>query len=246
MKKIDYETIKMYKVHKSLLFEGWDGTKLDLVMKKLQMAISKLMGIQFKPLFGDRIVEYPLLFQHLNPNAKTILDFGCVEDLLPLHFASMGYKVDGLDFREYVFEHPNFKFTQADILTWQPPENFYDMVCSISTVEHVGLTGYGDPEKSDGDKVAISKLWTALKPGGDLILTMPAGKATTRRNMRIYDLDRIKSVVPNPRIVRFFAKPTRYGNWSEVTADEIKNLVYEDYEAPITPGQGVAFIVATK
>ena len=243
---IDYETIKMYKVNKNLFFEGWDGTFFEMAFKKLLMGFATLTRKEIKPLFTDRVVEYPLLFQHLNPNAKTILDFGCVEDLLPIHFASLGYQVHGLDFRKYSFTHPNFKFTQGDILTWTPPENQFDMVCSISTVEHVGLTGYGDPEKSDGDKVAIQKLWTALKPGGDLILTVPAGKATTRRNMRIYDLDRIKEVVPNPRIIRFFAKPTRYGNWAEVSSDEIKNLVYEDYDAPLSPGQGVAFIVSTK
>ena len=243
---VDYETIKMYKVNKNLFFEGWDGTFLEMALKKLLLGISTLTQKEIKPLFTDRVVEYPLLFQHLNPNAKTILDFGCVEDLLPIHFASLGYKVQGLDFRKYSFTHPNFKFTQGDILTWTPPENQFDVVCSISTVEHVGLTGYGDPEKSDGDKVAIQKLWTALKPGGDLILTVPAGKATTRRNMRIYDLDRIKDAVPNPRIVRFFAKPTRYGNWAEVSSDEIKNLVYEDYDASLSPGQGVAFIVSTK
>jgi SAM-dependent methyltransferase len=243
---VDYETIKMYKVNKNVFFEGWDGTFLEMAFKKLLMGGALLTRKNIRPLFTDRLVEYPLLFQHLKPTTKTILDFGCVEDLLPLHFASLGYQVHGLDFRKYSFEHPNFKFTQGDILTWQPPENAYDLVCSISTVEHVGLTGYGDPEKSDGDKVAIEKLWTAVKPGGDLILTVPAGKATTRRNMRIYDLDRIKSVVPNPRIVRFFAKPTRYGVWSEVGAEDIKNLVWDDYDAPLSPGQGVAFIVSTK
>ena len=113
--------------------------------------------------FSERSNEYPILFQNINPKVKRILDFGCVEDLLPIHLASLGYIVTGIDFRPYPFKHKNFNFINQDILTWDPPVEEFDTVISISTVEHVGLSSYGDPEQINGDKIAIEKLLCSLK-----------------------------------------------------------------------------------
>ena len=33
----------------------------------------------------------------------------------------LGYKVTGLDIRDYPFAHPNFEFIRQDILQWDPP-----------------------------------------------------------------------------------------------------------------------------
>ncbi|MFQ5583981.1 MAG: class I SAM-dependent methyltransferase, partial [Calditrichia bacterium] len=195
--------------------------------------------------YSERIIEYPILFQYLDIQSHRILDFGCVEDLLPVHLASLGYSVTGLDFRPYPFTHKNFNFIQADILSWEPPCEEFDTVISISTIEHVGLSAYGDPVNKDGDKIAVEKLWSSLNVGGKLIITVPAGKPCIERGMKIYNEEKIRKLIPNIETIRFFYKKRRISDWVETTSEVISELVYEDYYA-LTPAQGVAFIVAKK
>jgi SAM-dependent methyltransferase len=239
--------VQMYSRNKNIHIEDSKGTA-SILWKVLQRASRFLMHKEAKEsrvVFSGRIVEYPLLFSYLEDDVETILDFGCVEDLLPIHLCSLGYRVTGLDFRPYPFSHPNFNFIQADILTWEPIEDGFDAVISVSTVEHVGLGGYEDPVGQDGDRIAVEKLFQACRPGGKVYLTVPAGKPCVKRNMRIYDSHTIQELLPNIDVLRFFAKPGRYESWREITSEEIDELVYDDYYAT-SPGQGIAFIAGTK
>lgn len=197
--------------------------------------------------FSERLVEYPLLFNYLSLKpGQEILDFGCVESLLPMQLCSFGVKVTGMDFRPYPFQHENFSFIQGDILQWEPPENRFDAVISISVIEHVGLSGYGDPEQNEGDRVAVRKLITALKPGGRLYFTVPVGRVrTVGRYYRVYDNRALHELVPEMELVRVFGKEQRYAGWREMTLDQISSLDYDNYEE-MAPVQGVAFIVAVK
>lgn len=52
------------------------------------------------------------------------------------------------------------------------PESF-DLIVSISAIEHVGLGHYGDPLDPDGDTKAIAHAFRWLKPGGWLLFDVP-------------------------------------------------------------------------
>ena len=237
-----YNSIHSYLRNKNTFFEGVE----DKFFYKLNRCLLRyLMKYNIHPVVPERIIEYPILFQYIRTDTKNILDFGCVEDLLPIHLCSLGYSVTGLDFRPYPFTHENFKFIQTDILSWNPPSEIFDTVISISTIEHVGLSAYGDPPCANGDKVAVEKLLISLKRNGDLIITLPAGKKCTKRGMRIYDMELIKNLIPNIKLIRFFYKPHRYGDWRETSSETISALIYDDYYAA-SPVQGVAIIIANK
>lgn len=196
-------------------------------------------------LLSERVLEYPLLFQALDPKARTVLEFGCCDGLLSMHLASMGYDVTGLDFQDYPLKHPNFKFTHADILAWSPPKETFDAVVSISTVEHVGLGGYGDPISDEGDVIAVRKLYECVRLGGTMHISVPAGRKTTRRNMRIYDEPALIELLPPGARIRWFAKDNRYGHWVETTGSEMSDLVYDDYEST-SPAMGLGFATVNK
>jgi len=234
--------ITPYFRNKNVLFER---NKLQSRVTIFMAQILNSISLSNKVVFSERVIEYPIIFQHLDKNCEHILDFGCVEDLLPIHLASLGYNVTGLDFREYPFSHQNFKFIRADILNWEPPEERYDCAISVSTIEHVGLGAYGDPVCEGGDKTAVAKLFVSLKRGGQLLITVPFGKATIKRGMRIYNYDGLCELVPNIETARFFFKSGRYENWLETKWSEINNLEYADYST-ISPVQAVAFVVARK
>jgi len=206
--RLDPKDTKLYSRNKNIIFEAESKGKLvNKLVTKIVAKLSSLTTSSSRAVFSERIIEYPLLFQYLDKNWLSILDFGCVEDLMPIHLASLGYEVTGLDLRPYPFTHPNFKFIQGDILRYEPPHEKYDCVISISTLEHVGLGGYGDPAAEDGDKIAAAKLYTAVRAGGRLIITVPFGKATTQRNMRIYNHAQLCELITNIETERYFFKP---------------------------------------
>ncbi|MCL4509976.1 MAG: DUF268 domain-containing protein [Bacteroidetes bacterium] len=241
---LDPVDIEMYSRNQSIVF-GVKKGRLNRWIHKIGIRLLNAAALRDDTVFSERIVEYPLLFMHLEREWKEVLDFGCVENLLPIHLASLGYKTTGLDYRSYPFTHPNFKFVQADILSWEPPREQYDSVISLSTIEHVGLGGYEDPIATDGDKIAISKLFDALKTGGKLIVTVPFGKPMIQRNMRIYNRDLLIDLIPNIETERYFFKASRREGWVETTSEQIGNLEYDDYNAS-APAQGVAFVIAEK
>ena len=198
-----------------------------------------------RALFSERLLEYPLIFQALPRDAHRVMEFGCCDGLLSLHLAAMGYDVTGLDFQAYPFTHPNLRVLRGDILSWQPTPGAFDAVISVSVVEHVGLGGYGDPVAPDGDRRALEKLYECVRPGGTLYTTVPAGAPTIRRNMRIYDEERLRGVLPADSQIRWFAKQRRHGAWTEVAASGIRDLRYESYDAT-SPAQGLAFVITPK
>jgi len=237
--------IVMYTRNKNIFLENVDNTLPVRILNRFVRYFISYFVKNPQIVFSERIIEYPILFQHLKPEASRILDFGCVEDLLPIHLASLGYNVTGIDYRPYPFTHRNFDFIQRDILSWDPPNEEFDAVISISTIEHVGLSAYGDPECNDGDKIAIEKLMRCLRKGGDLIISLPAGKCCIERGMRIYDRQAIEKLVPNIKTLKLFYKPNRYGEWQETTEEVISTLIYDNYNI-ISPAQGVAFIASEK
>jgi len=240
------EDVRIFSRNKNVVFEEKNkGRIINKLINKIMAKLSSVINTPSRVVFSERIIEYPLVFQYLDRDWRSILDFGCMEDLLPIHLASLGYNVTGLDFRSYPFTHTNFEFIQADILSWEPLEEKYDCVISVSTIEHVGLGGYGDSVFEDGDKIAVQKLFTTLKKGGRLIITVPFGKFAIERNMRVYNHEKLLELIPNIEVARFFFKPSRQGEWRETNWAEINNLKYEHYYQ-ISPAQGVAFIVAKK
>ena len=96
----------------------------------------------------------------------------------------------------------------------------------------------------NGDKIAVRKLFTNLKFKGRFIITVPFGKFAIKRNMRIYNYEKLHELIPNIEVERFFFKPSRYESWRETSWEEINNLEYEDYYR-ISPVQGVAFVMSS-
>ena len=52
----------------------------------------------------------------------------------------------------------------------------FDFVLSISSVEHDGLGGYGDPINPDGDLKSMKEMKKFVRPGGIMFLNVPIGE----------------------------------------------------------------------
>ena len=160
-----------------------------LILEKMPWLAAKIFHI----VINERVVDYSFVHQNINLDGKgRILDVGCHGSKLVIELASLGYETYGIDVIEYPLKHKNFTFIQGDIYKAPFPDNFFDAVTAVSTIEHVGLGRYGDPTDSDGDKKAVKEIKRILKPDGKAIITVPFGKRTIvyRKEIplhRVYD-----------------------------------------------------------
>ena len=175
-------------------------------------------------------MEIPFIFQNLPQRRDlNILDLGCTEISLPIHLASLGYNIIGLDFRNYPYFHPNLKFTRGDALHLPFKSEIFDLVICVSTLEHIGLGYYKDPlEDEDSDFKAMKEIYRILKSDGMIFITVPFGKAyRTTPQQRIYSSERLKALLStfSIRTKQFFANFSNGKNnyWLEIGEDEALN-----------------------
>ena len=76
----------------------------------------------------------------------------------------------------------NYTADKIDALNLPFANNYFDVVLSISVIEHIN---------DEGDSLAMKEIWRVLKPGGKLILTFPVNKvyATEYRDKDEYNLN---------------------------------------------------------
>ncbi|MFH1702694.1 MAG: class I SAM-dependent methyltransferase [Nitrospirota bacterium] len=120
---------------------------------------------------NERIVEYPLVFANLNLSAGKICDLGSAGSKLPLELASHGYMVIGVDHKPQHFVHPNLSYVIADLVRLPFANKAFDRVLLISTVEHIGLGAFSDPQHSDGDFRAMAEARRVVKDNGRVLVS---------------------------------------------------------------------------
>jgi 2-polyprenyl-3-methyl-5-hydroxy-6-metoxy-1,4-benzoquinol methylase len=195
---------------------------------------------------SEQLIENALLLREIDSSVRKALDFGGFESTLPLALAGLGVDVTVVDQRRYPFQHQRLHVLQHDILA--PLETLpddFDLVYSISTIEHVGLGDYGDPRAPDGDRVAVGHLWEKVRPGGKLLISVPAGKGSIERGYRIYSPDGVIALLPLPGEVRYFQKLGRFAVWQECSAAAIARHRYQNHQADF-PVEGVAIAIVRK
>lgn len=148
----------------------------------------------------ERIVEIPEMLRSIPVKNAKILDVGCRYSLLPIQLASLGNEVYGIDIYAYKRRHPNFHFTKSDFLEAKFKRSFFDVVISLSTIEHIGLGFYGEKANIDGDRKAIEKIKSLSKRGGILLLTAPFGKPRDSTWYRVYDKKRLLKLLDGFKI----------------------------------------------
>ncbi len=150
--------------------------------------------IRFLGGLSNRDFEYDFAYRNVVGQDLNILDVGGSESLLPLKFAKSGHSVTVYDFRDYPESHSNLTSTKGDFITNELPDDSFDYVVMVSTIEHVGFGSYDAPGYIDGDYKALEEARRVIKPSGRIVLTFPFASTETLVEgfERWYDINRVK------------------------------------------------------
>jgi len=188
----------------------------------------------------SRIVEIPLMFNMIPFPRKRILDVGCRYSLFSIQLASLGHEAHGIDINNYKRKHPNFRFREGDIIKSGYPKNYFDIVVSLSTIEHIGLGRYNDKSNVKGDIDAIKEIYRITKLGGQILITLPFGKPVDTDWYRVYDIERIRKLLTGFKINKKYVFRDKNGSWIPAFAKDT-----EDIDSSKKP-MAVVFVKATK
>lgn len=156
---------------------------------------------------NERTVEVPVIWNIVKNNrGKRILELGNVlshyfpvdHDILDKH-----EKADGV--------------INQDMVDFQPSEK-YDLIVSISTLEHIGL----DESPRTPMKIlhAIENLKKCLRPGGTAVVTLPLGYN--------FEMDKLLKEGKIQFTKKYCLKRISVDEWIETDWENVKNLKYND------------------
>lgn len=90
-----------------------------------------------------------------------------------------------VEYQKIVSEEPRITTVTVEEFNANPRK--FDVILSISSIEHDGLGRYGDPINPNGDLEFMAKAKTLLKEDGHMILAVPVGRDSLVWNAhRIY------------------------------------------------------------
>jgi len=160
-------------------------------------------------ILNERFIEVPIVKEFLNDYiGENILEIGNVLSHyfdVKKEFSSNYTIVDKYETAPNVLNE--------DIIGYHP-KNPFNLIISISTIEHVGLDDSPtDPKKAD---MAIKKVRTMLAPGGTFVCTIPIGynKNLEKTMHNLFD---------DLYCLRRISKDNR---WEECELDDLKTIEY--------------------
>lgn len=136
----------------------------------------------YHPAWAARIIAKTKPEKHID--FSSILYFGTmVSAFVPVEF---------YDYRPAHLKLDNYQSGSADLTKLSFPDNHFESVSCMHTVEHIGLGRYGDPIDPEGDIKAIQELKRITKRGGNLLFVTPVGKPKIEFNAhRIYSYEQV-------------------------------------------------------
>jgi hypothetical protein len=182
----------------------------------------------------ERAVEYPWFFARLKDTERTILDAGSVlnhrQILLSEKLKGRNLYISTLFYEGRPEVVPSPSYIYEDLRNMCFREEFFDSICSLSTLEHIGLDNTviytPDQTKKENDKYAylgaVMEFRRVLKPGGTLYLSMPFGAYRNHGWFQVFDSEMLHRIVeafaPSASDITYF----RYENDQWNFSDEVQ------------------------
>lgn len=200
-------------------------------------------GYGFK--LDERVVEYPWVFSRLvQATGQRLLDAGSVLNYGYLLSKDIVAKSDLTIFtlspekRNYAREGISYVFGDLRAMYFAPEA--FDVVISISTIEHIGL----DNSKFHQEKVAfremrdgthlnaVEEYKRVLKKGGKCLLTVPFGKQAVKEWYQIFDYTMVQEIISafDPASYELCFYGYSIDGWSQCDYQELAEADFFDVE----------------
>jgi glycosyltransferase involved in cell wall biosynthesis/SAM-dependent methyltransferase len=202
--------------------------------------------------FDERVVEYAW-FLAQDPGGRT-LDAGStlnhahvLEQVLPrvatLHVVTLAPE-------PVSFPDRGVRYTYADLRELPYPDDSFDTVVSLSTLEHVGMdtSPYGVESAPTTDprrelRRALEELARVVRPGGKLLVTVPYGRREDHSWFRQFDAADVEDLIASARARTASLDVFRYTaeGWQRSSREAAAAERYHDHRTnPETPADRAA------
>jgi SAM-dependent methyltransferase len=195
---------------------------------------------------GDREIEYSWVAAHMAKGPGNALDFGCGLSWMALLAARKGFDVTAVDLEHvsWAYEHPQLRFTRGDVAELSLTHDSFDLIINCSSVEHVGVPGrYGVSDtQTDGDLDIMRLFRQLLKPGKEMLLTIPVGKDQVfAPRHRVYGPERLPRLLDGWNV-------TNKEFWGKVESNRwvVREEKHALNEAPSDHYYGLGLFVLTR
>ena len=225
-----------FKPHRKLLIGLLAHYPIGRIFFQISIGLKKLSLLFGR--YNQRAVEYPWVIKNLGivPRGGLILDVGCAESLLTQELIARGFRVVGIDVRDYPFKNKRMIFLRRNVLDTLLPDNTFDAILVVSTIEHIGLESYGQMVKdTDGDLKAMKELVRILKHEVILILTTPyiGGEPLRVTSFeRVYNRQRLGELTKGLKIIKEdYFYPLRSGKrlrWLRLSKEKIDKQTFKE------------------
>jgi SAM-dependent methyltransferase len=195
----------------------------------------------------ERLVELPWVLANLPGGSGRVLDAGSsLNSPLMLDCPQLAHRrlhVVTLAPEERFFWRPGVSYLFEDLRALPMADATYDVVISVSTIEHVGcdntfyVGGAASPEaRLDDFRLAVAELSRVLAPGGTLLLTGPYGAYQFHGAFQQFDRARLTQAEAAfgaaARVTESFFRTSADG-WQRVADAACGDAVYVEWVAEL-------------
>lgn len=196
-------------------------------------------GFGFK--LDERVVEYPWLISRLNSDASYLFDAGSTLniDFILSHPKLKQKKIVIYNLApENVIRDENISYIYGDLRSTILQDELFDIITCISVLEHIGMDNamiYSkNPQLREAAvndyKRVVTELYRLLRPGGQLLLTMPYGRYENHGWLQQFDAELVADVINIFQPQHHHALYYKYSinGWNTATPEECENCSYQD------------------
>jgi len=194
--------------------------------------------------YDERVVEYPWTLARLSAQAGNLLDAGSVFNFKDIienkRLLNKKITIFTLAPENSAFWQKGISYDYGDLRDLPFKDNWFDEICSLSTLGHVGMDNRIYTKIVSTGKIgleaekAVKELIRVLKPGGKLLVSVVFGKhqliewdgvpfAEQFDSLLLKDL--LKSFSSCSKISTFFYKYSKDG-WNTSTEEGCKDVEY--------------------
>ena len=211
---------------------------MDIFLRSKDKNLPDLYGINI----DERVIEYPWVFSNLSESPGKILDAGSalnhdfLLNRLPLSKADLTIMTLAPEKRCFWLKSISYVF--GDLRVPFFAESTFDVVISVSTIEHIGLDNTllytADNSKNEWDSKgfvpAVIEFKRVVKKGGLCLITVPFGKAGVHKWYQVFNQDLVNKIIETFSPVEFSVDYYGYSKngWKKSDAESLANAEFFD------------------